>query len=88
MQWAILLIHYKSQHLEMLLITFETDLFCQGDPEVLLSTTITIKTFNLTNLEPLPAIIGREAGYTVDRSPVYHRVQGISNIFIALFMCS
>ena len=24
-------------------------------------------------LEPIPAVIGREAGYTLDRSPVHHR---------------
>jgi len=24
-------------------------------------------------LEPIPAIIGRKAGYTLDRSPVHHR---------------
>jgi len=24
-------------------------------------------------LEPIPAAIGREAGYTLDRSPVHHR---------------
>ena len=23
--------------------------------------------------EPIPAVIGREAGYTLDRSPVHHR---------------
>jgi len=30
-------------------------------------------TFFAGGLEPIPAVIGREAGYTLDRSPVYHR---------------